>query len=476
MTKEKKIIRIVTIASVLIYILLLVGWHIMPSNEDFAIQAPGADNRPEGLARTANDVKIGEFFMRYDNDETSDLKGKWTNFRGADHTNIVKTAENITVSAQDYPEVWSVETGEGHAASVIYNGKVYFLDYDEKLSSDALRCFSLESGKELWRRWYRVPIKRNHGFSRTIPAIGKDYIITIGPDGHVMCCNPETGDLKWSLDMQKTYETEIPFWYTGQCPLVDDNTVIVAPAGKKTLLAGFDCQTGDTLWSTPNTLGYKMSHSSVIPMTLNGTKTYVYAGIGGVCGISAEQTTKGQLLWHTNTWQPSVVAPSPVQVDENRFFMVAGYGAGGAMFKVTISASKWNAEVSDQYKPNSGIAGEQQSPVFFNNMLISVMPKDGGALRGKLVGYSPNDLHTALWSSAADERFGLGPYFIVNDYLFALKDDGELYVYKILANKIKLLKKQKLMEGIDAWGPMAYADGYLIVRDAHHVKCFKINE
>jgi outer membrane protein assembly factor BamB len=474
MTKEKKIIRGVTFTTVLIYCAVLIGWHVMPSKEKFTVQSPGADNRPEDLVRSANDVKIGEFFMSY-NEETADYTGKWTNFRGADHNNIISTSEKIDVTARDYKELWSVGAGEGHAAPVIYNGKVYFLDYDENLSSDALRCFSLETGKELWRRWYRVPIKRNHGFSRTIPAIGNDFIITIGPNGHVMCCDPISGDLKWVLDMQKTYETEVPFWYTGQCPLVDGNTVILAPAGKDVLLTGLNCETGDVLWATPNTPGYKMSHSSVMPMTLHGTKTYVYAGIGGVCGVSAENNDKGRLLWETREWQPSVVAPSPVQVANNRFFMVAGYGAGGAMFQVSKTANQWTAKVTDQYKPNSGIAGEQQSPVYYNDMLISIMPKDGGALRGKLVCYSPDDLHSVLWSSAADERFGLGPYLIINHYLFALKDDGALYVYKVLNKKMEMVKKQQLMEGEDAWGPMAYADGRLVLRDSHYVKCFKIS-
>jgi outer membrane protein assembly factor BamB len=174
----------------------------MPAKEELAIQAPGADNRPEGVARSANDVKIGEFFMKYE-DETSDLTGQWTSFRGKDDNNIVQTSESIHISGDDYPELWSVETGEGHAAPVIYNGKVYFLDYDEDLSSDALRCFSIETGTELWRRWYRLPIKRNHGFSRTIPVINDDVIITIGPEGHVMCCDPQTGEMKWALDMKK---------------------------------------------------------------------------------------------------------------------------------------------------------------------------------------------------------------------------------------------------------------------------------
>ena len=98
----------------------------------------------------------------------------------------------------------------------------------------------------------------------------------------------------------------------------------------------------------------------------------------------------------------------------------------------------------------------------------------GGGLRGKLVCFSPTDLHNPIWSSAADERFGLGPYLVINKHLFVFKDDGELYVYEIQSKAMKLLKKQRVMDGVDAWGPMAYADGMLVLRDAHTVKCLKI--
>lgn len=475
--KEKKIVAGITILTVIVYAGLILGWHLYVPHKNLTIQAPGADNRPEGLTRKANDVQIGEFFMQYEETPlNTSLTGKWNSFRGEKTNNIIRTTETINTDEGDYPVVWSVETGEGHAAPVIYNGRVYFIDYNEELSSDALRCFSLETGQELWRRWYRVPIKRNHGFSRTVPHISDNHIITIGPEGHVMCCDPISGDLKWSLDMQKEFKTEVPFWYTGQCPRVDDDMVILAPAGEEVLLAGLDCETGEILWTTPNTLNLSMSHSSVMPMTLNGKKTYVYIGVGGVCGVSAEENDRGTLLWSADTWQPSVVAPSPLQISPNQIFMVAGYGTGGALLRVERSASgnQWSATVTERYKPNEGLSSEQQTPIFYNNMIISVMPKDGGGHRGKLVCYSPSNLRSPVWTSAADERFGLGPYIIINNHLFVFKDDGELYVYGIGQQRMTLLKKQRIMDGADAWGPMAYADGMLIVRDAHTVKCLKI--
>ena len=471
----KRTITIITIATVLIYTGIITGWHLYTPRGHLSIQAPGADNRPEGSARSIDDVLIGEFFMKYD-DVSSDLTGKWISFRGKLSDNILVAPETIHTSDDDYPILWSVETGEGHAAPVIYNGRFYFLDYHEELSSDALRCFSLETGKELWRRWYRVPMKRNHGFSRTVPVIGEGYIITIGPQGHVMCCDPITGVMKWSIDMQKEYGTEIPNWYAGQCPLVDDNILVLAPAGDDILMTGIDCRSGETLWTTPNTVNYKMSHSSVMSLTLGGKKMYVYIGHGGVCGVSADEADRGALLWETSGWNPSQVSPSPVQLSDNRLFLVAGYGKGGALLEIARQGSKWIASVIEQYKPSEGVSSEQQTPILYKDLLISVMPKDGGGQRNKLVCYLPSNLRTPVWTSAADERFGLGPYMVINNHLFVFKEDGELYVYEIMRQSMKLVKQQRIMDGVDAWGPLAYADGILIVRDAHLVKGVRIGE
>lgn len=462
--------------TVLLYTGVLVGWHFYAPRKHLPVHAPGTDNRPEGLVRAANDVLIGEYFMEYDVDFSSELVGKWSSFRGGQSGNVIKTSDAIRVPDEDYPVLWSVETGEGHAAPAICNGRVYFLDYIEQMSSDALRCFSLETGEELWRRWYRVPIKRNHGFSRTVPVVGDGYIVTIGPDGHVMCCDPVTGDLKWTIDMKKHYNTEVPFWYTGQCPLVDGSTLILAPAGEEVLLAGVDCLTGEVLWETPNSPKYTMSHSSVMLMNLGNKKTYVYIGIGGVCGVSAEEGDRGTLLWDTNTWQPTVVAPSPLQLSPNQIFLVAGYGNGGALLRVDHAGNGWNTTIVEQYKANAGLASEQQTPIFHDNMIISIMPKDGGGHRNRLVYHSPSDLRNAVWTSSSEERFGFGPYLLINDNLFLFNDNGELYVYGVQPRSMTLLKKQEVIaDGHDAWGPLAYADGMLLVRDANHVKCVKIN-
>lgn len=476
--KMKKKSHYITIAVIAFWTVVLIGWHLYDPSSRFVKFEPGADKRPVGSARKADDVVIGEFFMKYDATFTEGMKDQWSGFRGKDRTNIVSHAIPIKLAEGNFKELWTVETGEGHAAPAVWKGRVYMLDYNEQLSSDALRCFDLQTGAELWRRWYRVPMKRNHGFSRTIPAVTEDgKVMTIGPEGHVMCCNGETGDLLWTLDLKKRFSTEVPFWYAGQCPLIVGDELVVAPAGTDTLMVGLDVATGSVRWATSNEKKLKMSHSSVMPMTLGGKLTLVYAGIGGVCGVSAEGADKGKMLWFTNQWQPSVIAPSPLQLSSNQIFLVAGYGAGGALLQVDKAGNGWQAKVVDQYKADKGMSSEQQTPILYKGNVITILPKDGGGMRERVCIYQPTDLHRTVWTSASDERFGLGPYLVIDGYLFALKEDGQLFVYEIKGKEMRLRNRQNVIkDGADAWGPMAYADGMLLLRDAKTLKCFKITQ
>jgi outer membrane protein assembly factor BamB len=131
------------------------------------------------------------------------------------------------------PVLWSVELGEGHTGAAVANGRVYVLDYAEVLQSDALRCFCLDDGREVWRRWYRVPLKRNHGVSRTVPAVSGCYVVTIGPACQFMCCDALTRSYRWGVDLVDRYKAVMPRWYTGQCPLIDGRQAVVAVRGSR---------------------------------------------------------------------------------------------------------------------------------------------------------------------------------------------------------------------------------------------------
>ena len=458
--------------AIIIALVLFVYWLAYNPVKNIHASIPGMDNRPKQSASSER-VLIGEGFDFY-TEHTSELTGKWTQFRGANSDNLVTDNTKLINTWGDGPKInWQVELGEGHAAPVVYNGKVYVLDYDEIKKADALRCFSLETGEELWRRWYRVHIKRNHGMSRTVPAINDKYLITMGPRCHVMCTDPNTGDLLWGLDLVKDYMSEIPFWYTGQCPIIENNVVILAPGGKSLLIA-VDCATGKVLWETPNPDNWQMSHSSVMPMNLNGKKMWVYAAVGGIVGVSAEGDDIGQILWKTKDFSPSVVAPSPVVFENGKIFMTAGYGAGSVLLQVKKEGAKYAVSTLQKFKPKDGVASEQQTPVVYKNRMFSILPKDAGGMRNRFVCVDPNDCTKILWTSGTSDRFGLGPYLLADGKFFILKDDGLLSIVKASTERFELLDKTKVLDGHDAWGPLVIADGRLLMRDSKHLLCIDV--
>jgi outer membrane protein assembly factor BamB len=389
---------------------------------------PGMDGKPDSLSMTDESVSIGSYFNKFDH-PFSYHQGSWPRFRGERFDNIGRETTPLADSwpAEGPPVLWTVDLGEGHGAPAVYDGRVFLLDYDETRRADALRCFSLADGSELWRRWYTVVVKRNHGMSRTIPAVTGKYVVTMGPRCHVMCVGTDTGGLVWGIDLEKKYGTEVPMWYTAQCPLIDNDIAVIAPGGTS-LMIGVDCETGKVIWETSNPDGWHMSHSSIMPMSVSGTEMYVYASPEGIAGIGAHGNVQGRILWKTSAWSNAVIAPSPVVFPDGRIFVTAGYGAGSMMLKVAKKGEVFETEVLASWNPGQGLASEQQTPILYRGHLFGILPKDAGTHRTQFVCFHPDG--TMVWTSGREHQFGLGPYLLADGKFYILQDDGELFMIR----------------------------------------------
>jgi len=464
--------RLLVPAFVVVGIGVLAWWLIYNPVKTFKPSVPGMDDRKSG-AVAAPKVNIGETFTFFKTCE--DIPGtRWPRFRGAGFDNVNKETIRLIDNWGEGPKIlWKIPLGEGHAAPAVYDGRVYLLDYNETKKQDLLRCFSLATGEELWQRGYTVRLKRNHGLSRTIPAVTDKYVVTIGPRCQVMCVNRIKGDLLWGLDLANEYNTEVPFWYTGQCPLIDNDTAVIATGGKS-LLIGIDCKTGNKAWETPNPKNWKMSHSSIMPMVFKGKKMYVYCAIGGLCGISASGADKGKLLWETTVFSPAVIAPSPLILENGTIYMTAGYGAGAVLIQLTENGGHYSVEVKKKYKPLEGLASEQQTPIFYDGYLFGILPKDAGELREQFACYKAPDIQKPVMRSGKTDRYGLGPYILADNKFFILNDDGEMTIAQYSTSVFRVLDKAKIIDGQDSWGPIAITGGYLLMRDSKTLVCLDV--
>jgi outer membrane protein assembly factor BamB len=394
----------------------------------------------------------------------ADLPGAWPCFRGAGRDGIstedVKLAESW--AAGEPKPLWALDVGEGYAGAAVLDGRVYLMDYDRDAQSDSLRCLSLADGNEIWRFSYPLAVKRNHGMSRTVPAVTKDFVVSLGPKCHVSCLDAVTGKFHWGIDLVRDYGSDVPAWYAGQCPLIDGDRVILAPSGSSLMIA-VELATGKVLWKTPNPRGWKMTHVSITPMEIAGRKTYVYCGHRGVAGVAAND---GSLLWETPDWRISIATvASPVPVSNNRIFLSGGYEAGSMMLEVAEEGGKWQAKPVFRLDADT-FGATQQTPVFHDGHLYGVRP-DGELvcldLQGKVV-----------WTSGTSHRFGLGPFMVADGKILVMDDTGGLTMAKASPEGFQLLAQAKVLDGHDSWGPMAIAGGRLIVRDLTRMVCLDL--
>ena len=418
-----------------------------------SVQAPSAPaaTPPAGQSSVSTDAQAPA------------IAGAWPRFRGANFDNI--STENTPLARTwraGQPRIlWSLDMGEGHAGAAVLNGRAYVLDYDRQGQADVLRCLSLADGRELWHYSYPVSVKRNHGMSRTVPAVTDKFVVTIGPKLHVLCADALTGKPYWMIDLVKDYGATVPPWYAGQCPIIDGDRAIIAPGGS-TLMIAVDCATGRVLWRTPNPKRWAMTHSSIVPVSMGSLKTYVYCASGGVVGVSA---TDGRMLWELPDWKVQIAnIPTPVPVGQGRLFLSGGYNAGSMMADVTSQGGAFRVKEVYRLKPET-FGSHQQTPMFYRGRIFGVIPD------GRLVCMGLDGKH--IWDSGT-ARFGLGPYVVADGKLYVLSDQGVLTIVDPNASKYTPLGQARILGGSDAWAPLAVAGGRMIARDLTKMVCIDL--
>jgi len=393
----------------------------------------------------------------------------WPQFRGPKRDGIsAETGLYRNWPAGGPKLLWAVTLrGPGYSGPAVVGGKVFINDYDQTKSAWLVRCFSLADGKELWRYSQRKRIRPNHLITRTVPASDGKYVFSLDPKCVFHCLDAATGKELWEKNLVREYGTMIPPWYAGQCPLIEEDRVLIAPGGRKALVVALDKATGKELWRTANGKKWKMSHSSLMPASFGGVKQYVYCTLKGLVGVEA---AGGKVLWEF-PWRFNVaVAPSPLVIDDDRVFMTSLYNADSVMFRVSraedgsfrteklfdMPPSKWNSEV--------------HTPILFKRHMFAV----GKKMRGL---FTCVDLEgNIVWTSPPRKTaFGLGSFLLADGLFFVLEGrTGTLRLVEANTEEYRELGSCQVLSGPDVWAPMALSNGRLLARDTKKLVCLAV--
>lgn len=391
----------------------------------------------------------------------------WPQFRGPNR-NGISTATGLRKSWSDYTPkiVWQQTVGQGYAAPTVVANRVYLNDYDESQNVWMVRCLTLDQGEELWRYGVKKKIRPNHAITRTAPSTDGAFVISIDPKCELHCLDARNGALLWKKQLSEEYKSQIPPWYNGQCPLLEGDRVVIATGGRVVLTA-LDKSTGKTVWETNNDQQIPLSHSSVMPVELEGVKQYTYTALNGLVGVDA---ASGQLLWHFPWKFNTAVTTTPLPLGNGNFLLTAGYHAETVICHIGLKDQQWVADkVVSLPPPTAGWNSELQTPIVHRDHIFGIGKKKRGL-------WTCLDLNAVeKWDSGGKASFGMGSYVLAEGMFFVLEDKtGTVRVLDAEADEYKELGNFTVLEGPDVWAPPVISHGKLLIRDLNKLVCLDI--
>jgi len=436
----------------------------------------------------------------------------WPQYLGPDR-NSKSPQENILRTwPEEGPEVlWTVPVGIGYGGPIVKDGKVYLLDR-EKEKSDIMRCFDLDTGKELWKFEYTAPGSVMFPGSRSVPAIDGNHVYSCGVFGDLYCFDINTHQPVWNKNIWTDFggdpgntpsnNTEggfgargnFPIWAITQCPLIYDDLVVVLSQAPDAGAVAYNKNTGEIAWKTSN-LGnesyaspslVKIDGEDHIAVVISSTNPIGRSDLPQTMGkiIGLEPQT-GEILWEYDNWECHISVPSAVDAGANKVMVVGGYELGAVMIEI-----KKQADGSYQTKEliRTEEFGDQTKPPllhdgYFYAQFGTNRTRDGltcMTMNGEI-----------MWKTKRDPDFNKGSMILADGLIFATDGAKKLYLiepdptgFKQLASVEIFGEPQDKAEGIEArvggsmqnWAPIALADGKLLIRDQSRMMCLKVAE
>jgi outer membrane protein assembly factor BamB len=389
--------------------------------------------------------------------------GDWHQFMGPNGDGTSPEKGLLRAFPADGPKVlWTVPLGPGYGGPAVRDGKVYLLDRVER-QKDVLRCLELNTGREIWNFEYDAPGPIDHEGSRGTPAVSEKHVFTIGPFGHLHCVDLATRKVVWKKNLLTDFGVKTPRWAVAQSPLLHQDMVITAPSSADAGFVAFDQATGKERWRSA-AIG-ALAYCSPMKITLDGVDQFVIVNPAGVVSARAND---GKILWKYD--HPcKIPIPNVTALGNGKLFVTGAYLAGSAIIQVAREGGNWT--VRELSKLNQ--VGGHCHPALLHQdhlyLLCNINERQDGMvcfdLEGKIV-----------WQTRNSPNLDKGGSILTGDGLMYVMDGraGELHIIEPSPQGFQSLGKAKLLGGREIWGPLALANGKLLIRDQSQIKCLDI--
>lgn len=386
---------------------------------------------------------------------TVETRAAWPGFRGPERDGVVRGTRIETDWTKSPPvEVWRRKIGPAWSSFAVRGNLLY--TQEQRGDDEIVASYRLASGAPVWRHRDATRFwESNAGAGpRATPTLSGGRVYTLGGTGIVNVLDADRGTVIWSHNAASDVDQKVPYWGFAGSPLIADDLVVVAVAGR---LIAYDRETGARRWIGESK---GMSYSSPHLMTLDGVKQVVLLTDSGATSVALAD---GKKLWE-HEWS-GFSSLQPVMIPEGDVLISNGGSMGGLgtrRLSVTHGPSGWNTAerwTSNGLKP------------YFNDLVVHKGHAYG--FDGRILACIDLTDGTRKWKGG---RYGNGQLVLLpeQDLLLVLSEDGELALVSATSDGFKELARATALEG-KTWNHPVLVGDLLLVRNDQEMAAFKLS-
>ena len=380
---------------------------------------------------------------------------EWPGFRGPDRDGIVRGVRIKTNWSQSPPvQMWRRPVGPGWSSFAVRGDLLY--TQEQRGDDEVVACYKMTTGELEWRHRDAVRFWESNGGAgpRATPTLSNGRVYTFGATGVLNALDAGDGAVMWSRNVGSDSDTKVPGWGFASSPLVVDDVVIVAAAGK---LVAYDIATGKPRWLGPDHGG---SYSSPHRLTIDGVTQILLLNAAGATSVAP---TNGTLLWE-HAWRGATIV-QPALIANGDILISTGGAAGGIGTR----------RIAVALGPGGWTVGERWTSVglkpYFNDLVVH---------KGHAFGFDGSILACIALEDGKrkwkDGRYGNGQLVLLpdQDLLLVLSEKGELALVGATPDQFRELARFPAITG-KTWNHPVLVGDVLLVRNGEEMAAFRLS-
>ncbi len=393
------------------------------------------------------------------------------------------------------PVVWTLPVGVSYGAPTIVEGRLFL--YERIGDVEQLTCYESETGRQLWKWGTEVKYDDMFGYNngpRCSPIVDGNLVYLYGVTGKLSCVDIQTGQLKWTKELNQDYAVVPNFFGVASNPCIFENLLLVMVGGSTpetshlpterlaqvkpngTAVVAFDKLTGEEIYRVGNGLA---SYSSLVVKTIDGQPTglaFLRDSLLAWDPVSGQQVF--DFPWRADMLE-SVNAALPV-VDGKRVLISEAYEVGSALLEIeqgqpTVVWKDGGPRSSCRFRAH------WSTPVAIDGYLYGCSGRNGPDTDFRCVRLSDGEV---MWTDRNRDR-QRSSVLQADGHLIVLGENGLLELIRPNPEKIEVLASADLANILDprtgeglleypCWAAPVLSHGLLYVRGNRSLVCLDL--